>query len=143
MSHTPSSEAAIRFVRAFIGTTAVRVTSRRSGASKEARQSKCNLNFALSKLIRMWRHIEPDRLLQCAQGKELLESETDHLVSCEDCVELLTFFQEQIRNTASPEKKAALDSRLQTASEFRHTKVVTKVSRILSCRDGQLSLLLS
>jgi hypothetical protein len=55
----------------------------------------------------MWRHIEPERLLQCAQGKELLESETDHLASCEDCLELLIFFQEQIRYTASPEKKAA------------------------------------
>src|SRR5262245_50199608 len=50
------------------------------------------------KPILMWRHIEPDRLLQCVQGKELLESEADHLASCEDCLELLIFFQEQISN---------------------------------------------
>jgi hypothetical protein len=52
-------------------------------------------------------HIEPERLLLGAQGKELLESEATHLACCELCVELLIFFQEQIRYTASPEKKAA------------------------------------
>jgi hypothetical protein len=52
-------------------------------------------------------HIEPERLLQGAKSKELLESETNHLASCELCLELLIFFQEQIRKAASPEKKAA------------------------------------
>jgi hypothetical protein len=55
----------------------------------------------------MWRHIEPDGLLQVARGQELLEIETDHIASCEFCLELLIFFQEEIRNTTPPEKKAA------------------------------------
>jgi len=55
----------------------------------------------------MWRHIEPDRLLQGARGQELLQSETDHIASCEFLPELLIFFQEQVRKASSTEKKAA------------------------------------
>jgi hypothetical protein len=55
----------------------------------------------------MWRHIEPDRLYQGAQGAELLDSESDHLVSCEICHELLIFFEEQIKGMSGSETKAA------------------------------------
>ena len=55
----------------------------------------------------MWRHIDPDRLLQGAQGGELLDSECDHLVSCDICQELLIFLEEQMVTTFSSEPKAA------------------------------------
>jgi hypothetical protein len=55
----------------------------------------------------MWRHIDPDRLLQGAQGGELLNSECDHLVSCDICQELLIFLQEHMAATPSSEPKAA------------------------------------
>jgi len=55
----------------------------------------------------MWRHIEPDRLCQGAQGAELLDRESDHLVSCEISHELLIFFEEQIKGMPGSETKAA------------------------------------
>jgi hypothetical protein len=54
----------------------------------------------------MWRHIEPERLYQATQGAKLLDSESDHLASCQMCQELLLFFEEEIR-TVSSETKAA------------------------------------
>ena len=55
----------------------------------------------------MWRHVELDRLYKGAQGAPLDESETDHLLSCELCQELLIFFKEHALNPPKPEIKAA------------------------------------
>jgi len=52
-------------------------------------------------------HIELERVLLGSQGENLLQSEMDHVASCELCLELLIFFQEEIGNTTSPEKKVA------------------------------------
>jgi hypothetical protein len=57
----------------------------------------------------MWRHVEPQRLLEGTRGGMLDERETDHLVSCELCQELLIFFEEQSStlNQSQPDDKAA------------------------------------
>jgi len=44
----------------------------------------------------MWRHIEPQKLLESGRGAVLDQSETEHLASCQLCQELLTFFLRQI-----------------------------------------------
>jgi hypothetical protein len=57
--------------------------------------------------IDMWRHLEPERLRLGAQGAHLLESESEHLVFCELCQELLILFEELARATSVQETKAA------------------------------------
>jgi|SoiMethySBSTD1v2_1073268.scaffolds.fasta_scaffold11885_7 hypothetical protein len=56
----------------------------------------------------MWRHLEPERLHHAVQGARLLDGETDHLVFCGLCQELLILFEELTRATsATQETKAA------------------------------------
>jgi hypothetical protein len=55
----------------------------------------------------MWRHLEPERLHHAAQGARLVDGETEHLVFCGLCQELLILFEELARATSAQETKAA------------------------------------
>jgi hypothetical protein len=55
----------------------------------------------------MWRHLEPERLHHAAQGARLLDGETDHLVFCGLCQELLILFEQLAYATSAQETKAA------------------------------------
>jgi hypothetical protein len=55
----------------------------------------------------MWRHIEPERLHQTANGVRLLDSECEHLVSCALCHELLILFEKLTHVTEPGQAQAA------------------------------------
>lgn len=102
-THTGQSSREHNWPKSRNGHTACR---RRSGANTMADDVEPTFCNSPNTIV-MWRRIEPNRLVQAVKGKELLESETNHLASCELCLELLIFFEEQIGKTTSPEKKAA------------------------------------
>ena len=65
------------------------------------------LALELPAILGMWRHLELETLRKGAEGGPLLEGESEHLVSCELCQELLVLFEELSRETTMQETKAA------------------------------------
>jgi hypothetical protein len=57
----------------------------------------------------MWQHVEPEKLLEAAEGAALQEMETAHMTWCEFCQELLLFFvsHRPLLKAAKPDVKAA------------------------------------